>query len=122
MMTQREIGETLGCTRQMAALHVKRGCPRTTPEAVLAWYHSTIRSKCDRQRPRVPQAALVGPAPGSRILDIIEDQCAAIEMDGDIRALGNQISQHRRFFPSIENNCAVRDVINAFHAKWFAPK
>ena len=122
-MTYQAIADTLGITRQLASRYVKgRGCPRTTPEAVLAWYHSNIRSKCDRQRPRAPHAAMVGPAPGSRILDLIEDHSAAIEMDGDIRALGNAISQHPRFFASIENNCAVRDVIDSFHAKWFAAR
>ena len=119
-MTHQQAADTLGISRTMAARYIKtRGCPTTTPEEVLRWYHSNIRSKCDRQRPRVPAAALVGPAPGSLILEAINDHAAALELDADIRAIPNSISQHPEFFPAISNNRAVHQVVTAFHRKWF---
>jgi hypothetical protein len=119
-MTHQQVADTLGISRQMAARYInQRGCPVTTPDEVLRWYHGNIRSKCDRQRPRVPAAALVGPAPGSRILEAIADHAAALELDSDILAIPNSISQHPEFFPTISNNRAVRQIVGAFHRKWF---
>jgi hypothetical protein len=122
-MTFQAIADTLGISRQLASRYVKqRACPTTTPEEVLRWYHSNIRSKSDRQRPRVPAAALVGPAPGSRILEVVADHAAALELDSDILAIPNSISQHPEFFPAISNNRAVHQVVTAFHRKWFGPQ
>jgi hypothetical protein len=121
-MSHQQVADTLGISRQMAARYIKeRGCPTSTPDEVLRWYHSNIRSKCDRTRPRVPACALVGPAMGSRILEIISDHAGALELDGDITELPSRIAADRDFEPSIRNNQAVRRAVAALNRKWFAP-
>jgi len=122
-MTYQAIADTLGITRQLASRYVKgRNCPRTTPEEVLAWYHSNIRSKCDRQRPRAPHAAPVGPAPGSRILEVIDNHDDALELEEDLRGLPGQIASDPSFMPTIANNQAVRRCVMALHGKWFGAR
>jgi hypothetical protein len=120
MLTHQEIADVLGCSRQMAARHISRGCPRTSAEAALAWYAANVRCKADRKRPAVPAVALVGPAPNSRILDLIEDHGAALDLDGDILALPADISSQPDFLPTIQNNQAVRRCVRALYDKWFA--
>jgi hypothetical protein len=122
MLTHQEIADVLGCSRQMAARHVARGCPRTSAEIALAWYAANVRCKADRKRPAVPHVALVGPAPGSRILDLIEDHSAALDLDGDILALPREIASQPDFLPTIQNNQAVRRCVMAVYNKWFGPQ
>jgi hypothetical protein len=122
-MTFQQVGDTLGITRQMASRYIKtRGCPTTTPEEVLRWYGSNIRLKADRRRPATSAAALVGPAPGSRILDLIEDHSAALDLDGDILALPAEIAHQPDFLPTIQNNQAVRRCVRALYDKWFGAR
>ena len=106
----------------MAARHIERGCPRTSDDGALAWYHANIRSKSDRHRPRVPSRASVGPNYGSRILEAMNDAAACIELDGDLRELHALIASDPSFFPSIANNQSVRRHIDALHEKWFGPR
>ena len=122
MLTQKQIGDALGCSRQMAATHVARGCPRTSAEGALDWYYRNIRSKSDRKRPNAPRSACVGPAYNSRILELMDDACACIELDGDLRELPALIASDPSFFPSIANNQSVRRHIDALHEKWFGPR
>lgn len=117
MLTHQQIADALGCSRQMAARHVERGCPRTSAEAALAWYHSKIRSKSDRKRPAVP--VCIGPNYGSRILEAMNDVEACLELDEDLRELPRQISQDRSFLPTITNNQAVRRHVEALRMRWF---
>jgi hypothetical protein len=108
MLTHQQIADALGCSRQMAAKHIERGCPRTSAEAALAWYHRNIRSKSDRKRPTAPASCFVGPNYGSRILDAMNDAAACLELDSDLRELPAQIAHDRDFLPTIKANQAVR--------------
>ena len=119
MLTHQQIADALGCSRQMAARHIERGCPRTSDDGALAWYHANIRSKSDRHRPRVPSRASVGPNYGSRILEAMNDAAACIELDGDILELPRLIATDPGFMPSITNNQAVRRHVQALRDKWF---
>jgi hypothetical protein len=122
-MTHQQVADTLGISRTMAARYIKtRSCPTTTPEEVLRWYHSNIRMKADRRRPAAPAVALVGPAPNSRILDLIEDHGSALELDGDILALPAEIAHQPDFLPTIQNNQAVRRCVRALYDKWFGAR
>ena len=120
-MTHQQVADTLGISRTMAARYItKRGCPRTTPEEVRAWYGSNIRLKSDRQRPATAAGPLVGPAPGSRILEVIDNHDDALELEADLRGLPGEIASQPDFFCTIQNNVAVRRCVAALHAKWFA--
>ena len=119
MLTHKQIGHALGCSRQMAANHVQRGCPRASAEAALDWYYRNIRSKSDRKRPNAPRSACVGPAYNSRILKVMDDAAACIELDGDIRELPKRIATDPGFTPTIANNQSVLRCVDALHRKWF---
>jgi hypothetical protein len=120
-MTHQQVADTLGISRTMAARYIKtRACPRTTPEEVRAWYGSNIRLKSDRQRPATAGGALRGPAPTSRILEVIDNHDDALELEEDLRALPGQIASQPDFLCTIQNNVAVRRCVAALHAKWFA--
>ncbi len=120
-MTYQAIADTLGISRQLASRYVKtRGCPTTTPEEVRAWYGSNIRLKSDRQRPATAAGPLVGPAPNSRILEVIDNHDDALELEADLRGLPEEIASDPSFMPTILNNQAVRRCVAALHAKWFA--
>ncbi len=119
MMTHQQIADVFGCSRQMAARHISRGCPRSSAEAALAWYASNIRMKADRKRPAAPLSACVGPNYGSRILEAMNDAAACIELDGDIRELPKRIATDPGFMPTIANNQAVLRCVDALHRKWF---
>jgi len=106
----------------MAARHIQRGCPRESEDAARAWYHSNIRSKCDRKRPPVPRSVCVGPAYNSRILEVMDDASACIELDSDLRELPALIATDPIFFPSLANNMAVRRQVDALHQKWFGAR
>lgn len=103
----------------MAAKHIERGCPRNSAEAALTWYHRNIRTKADRTRPPAPRAAMVGPNYGSRILEAMNDAAACLELDSDLTELPARIAHDQGFFPSIENNQAVRRHVEALRRKWF---
>jgi len=119
-MTYQAIADTLGITRQLASRYVKgRGCPRTTPEEVRAWYGSNIRLKSDRQRPATAGGALRGPAPDSRILQAMADHDDALELEEDLRGLPGQIASDPSFMATILNNQAVRRHVEALRRKWF---
>lgn len=119
MLTHQQIADALGCTRQMAARHVERGCPRTSAEAALEWYHRNIRSKADRKRPPAPASCFIGPNYGSRILEAMTDAAACLELDEDLRELPAQIAHDRDFLPTIKANLAVRRHVHALRLKWF---
>jgi hypothetical protein len=122
-MTYQAIADTLGITRQLASRYVKgRGCPRTTPEAVLAWYGSNIRMKSDRQRPATAGGALRGPAPTSRILEVIDNHDGAFELEEDLRGLPGQIASQPDFLCTIQNNQAVRRCVGALRDKWYGAR
>jgi hypothetical protein len=122
-MTHQQVADTLGISRQLASRYVRgRGCPRTTPEEVRAWYGSNIRLKSDRQRPATAGGALRGPAPTSRILEVIDNHDDALELEEDLRGLPGVIASQPDFFCTIQNNVAVRRCVAALHAKWFAAR
>jgi hypothetical protein len=122
-MSHQQVADTLGISRQMAARYIKqRGCPTTTSEEVLRWYGSNIRLKSDRRRPAAPAVALVGPAPTSRILEVIDNHDEAIELEKDLRGLPGQIASDPSFLPTIANNQAVRRCVMALHDKWFGAR
>jgi hypothetical protein len=122
MLTHQEVADALQCSRQMAAKHIARGCPRSSAEAALDWYHRNIRVRADRKRPNAPRSACVGPAYNSRILEVMDDACACIELDSDLRELPALIANDPSFFPSIANNQVVRRHVDALHEKWFGPR
>jgi len=120
MLTHRQIANALGCSRQMAANHVQRGCPRTSAEAALDWYHRNIRTKADRKRPPAPASCFVGPQHGSRIREAMHDASACLELDGDLCELPAQIAHDRDFLPTVKANQAVRRHVHALRMKWFS--
>ena len=103
----------------MAAKHIERGCPRHSAEAALTWYHRNIRTKSDRTRPPTPAACFVGPNSGSRIFEAMNDAARCLELDSDLTELPARIAHDQGFFPSIENNQAVRRHVEALRRKWF---
>jgi len=119
-MTHQTVADTLGISRTMAARYIKtRGCPTTTPEQVLQWYHSNIRTKADRKRPPTPASCFVGPNYGSRILEAMNDAAACLELDSDLSELPAQIAHDRDFLPTVKANQAVRRHVHALRMKWF---
>ena len=119
MLTHQHIADALGCSRQMAARHIERGCPRTSAVAALEWYHRNIRTKADRKRPPTPASCFVGPNYGSRILEAMNDAAACLELDEDLRELSAKIAHDRDFLPTVKANQAVRRHVYALRAKWF---
>ena len=119
MLTHQEVADALQCSRQMAAKHIARGCPRDSATAALDWYHRNIRSKADRKRPPAPVSCFVGPNYGSRILEAMNDAAACLELDEDLRELPARIANDRTFLPTIANNQAVRRHVEALRCKWF---
>ena len=118
-LTHKQIGHALGCSRQMAANHVQRGCPRTSAEAALDWFHRNVRTKADRKRPPTPASCFVGPNYGSRILEAMNDAAACLELDSDLSELPAQIAHDRDFLPTVKANQAVRRHVHALRMKWF---
>ena len=119
MLTHRQIANALGCSRQMAANHVQRGCPRTSAEGALDWFHRNVRTKADRKRPPTPASCFVGPNLGSRILEAMNDAAACLELDSDLCELPGQIAHDRDFLPTVKANQAVRRHVHALRMKWF---
>ncbi len=122
-MTYQAIADTLGISRQLASRYVRdRACPTTTPEEVRAWYGSNIRLKSDRQRPATAGGPLRGPAPTSRILEVIDNHDDALELEEDLRALPGQIASQPDFLCTIQNNVAVRRCVMALRDKWYGAR
>jgi hypothetical protein len=122
-MTHQQVADTLGISRTMAARYIKtRACPRTTPEEVLRWYHSNVRMKSDRQRPATAGGPLRGPAPTSRILEVIDNHDDALELEEDLRGLPGQIASQPDFLCTIQNNQAVRRCVGALRDKWYGAR
>ena len=119
MLTHKQIANALGCYRQMAANHVQRGCPRTSAEAALDWFHRNVRTKADSKRPPTPASCLVGPNYGSRILEAMNDAAACLELDSDLYELPAQIAHDRDFLPTVKANQVVRRYVHALRMKWF---
>ena len=119
MLTHQHIADALGCSRQMAARHIERGCPRTSGVAALEWYHRNIRTKADRKRPPTPASCFVGPNYGSRILEAMNDAAACLELDSDLCELPAKIAHDRDFLPTVKANQAVRRHVHALRMKWF---
>ena len=119
MLTHQHIADALGCSRQMAARHIERGCTRTSAVAALEWYHRNIRTKADRKRPPTPASCFVGPNYGSRILEAMNDAAACLELDEDLRELSAKIAHDRDFLPTVKANQAVRRHVYALRTKWF---
>jgi hypothetical protein len=103
----------------MAATHVARGCPRTSAEAALGWFHRNVRTKADRKRPPTPASCFVGPQLGSRIREAMSDASACLELDSDLCELPGRIAHDRDFFATVKANAAVRRHVHALRAKWF---
>ena len=116
-MTQREIADTLKCSRQMAALHLKRGCPRTSPEAVLAWYHSNVRCRSDRPRPNAPRIDMSIVQPFSLAFDL-DEYDVRDRLFREIAELPREIASEPTFLPTIDNNRAVRAVVERLITRW----
>jgi hypothetical protein len=122
-MTHQQVADTLGISRTMAARYIKtRACPRTTPEEVRAWYGSNVRLKSDRQRPATAGGPLRGPAPTSRILEVIDNHDDALELEEDLRGLPGQIASQPDFLCTIQNNQAVRRCVGALRDKWYGAR
>lgn len=119
MLTRKQIGHAFGCSRQMGATHVARGCPRRLAEAALDWYARNIRSKSDRRREPTPASCFVGPNYGSRILKAMNDAAACLELDSNLSELRAQIAHDPDFLPTIKANQAVRRHVHALRMKWF---
>ena len=62
---------------------------------------------------------MVGPNYGSRILELMQDVDAALELDADLRELPSRIATDPLFFPTIQNNQAVLRCVEALRFKWF---
>jgi hypothetical protein len=52
----------------------------------------------------------------------MDDACACIELDSDLRELPALIANDPGFYPTIANNQAIRRHVGALHEKWFGAR